>query len=162
MAVGFTEFTFDAKTSLSAWDTISPFVIITISAAFNIGPIFFGVLIPERLSITHTPFISLIYGEHLLQRPADSVISRSRSLSVPHFTTSSIFDTKKWSGQRAPDRPFLTGTPALSYRASSSVYRQSNFMPCCFKASIVFIITLVLPDEGGPENTTRFIIIPFS
>ena len=25
----------------SAWDTISPFVIITISAAFNIGPIFF-------------------------------------------------------------------------------------------------------------------------
>ena len=71
--------------------------------------------------MTHTPFISLIYGEHLLQSPADSVISIESPRLLPHCTTSSIFDTKKWSGHNAPDNPFFTGIPAFSYNISSSV-----------------------------------------
>ena len=135
----------------------------TISADFNIGPIFFGVLIPDKLSITQTPFISLMYGEQRLHNPADSVIKTDNPKLLPHCTTSSIFDTKKWSGHKAPEIPFFTGIPAFSYNLSSSVYRQSNFttptdIPCFFSASTVFKITLVFPEDGGPENITKFII----
>ena len=100
---------------------MSPLVIITISAAFNNGPIFLGVLIPDKLSITQTPLMSLIYGEHLLQSPADSVINIESPRLFPHCTTSSIFDTKKWSGHKAPEIPFFTGIPAFAYNLSSSV-----------------------------------------
>ena len=61
----------------------------------------------------------------------------------------------KWSGQRAPDT--FTGIPALSYKMSSSVFKQSNLttptaISLCLRASIVFKIILVLPEEGGPEK----------
>ena len=42
----------------SAWETMSPLVMTTMSADLRSGPIFFGVLIPERLSMTQTPVIS--------------------------------------------------------------------------------------------------------
>ena len=76
-AFGFTAVTRAANTSLSACDTISPLVITTKSADFSIGPIFLGVLMPERLSMIQTPLISAKYGEQRLQSPADSVINKS-------------------------------------------------------------------------------------
>ncbi|KAF5031166.1 hypothetical protein DSECCO2_630560 [anaerobic digester metagenome] len=84
-----------AKTSRSAWETISPLVTTTISAYFSIGPIFLGVLTPERLSMTHTARMAFTYGEHRLQRPALSVIRTDNPFFMPHSTALSTLLTKK-------------------------------------------------------------------
>ena len=52
--LGLTSSTLSRNTSRSAWDTMSPLVITTISAVVIIGPIFNGVLGPVVASMTQT------------------------------------------------------------------------------------------------------------
>ena len=66
-----------------------------------------GVLIPDRLSITHMARIPLIYGEQRLHRPALSVISISNPELRPHWTASSNIADIIVVRAKPPGKPYL-------------------------------------------------------
>lgn len=66
----------------------------------SIGPIFLGVLMPARLSITQMAMMPLIYGEQRLHSPALSVIRYLKPALCPHSTAASILLDKKVVGAK--------------------------------------------------------------
>ena len=73
---------------------MSPLVITTMSAALSMGPIFLGVPVPLRLSMTQMASTSRMWGEQRLHRPALSLTSTSSPSARPHCTHSSTLLTK--------------------------------------------------------------------